>query len=803
MMKNLALTLMTILLLAGGLMAQNDPYGEIDTLYLDQLTVGTGRNFEINVNLWHDEELGGVTIPLIYPTDMLEMPEVDFTGGRIDYINTKPVTIDENAGTILIGAIIFFEDYIAPGNGLLCKIKFRLKDGLLPGEIAIIDTTALPPAYLLLSHSSATNIIPFYRAGTITVSEENRPPGFNPISEKYIAEGDSLFIEISAVDPDGDAITIANPIHPYNSQFVDNGDGTARFSWCPDYIGPTSADQSPFEFTFWASDGELSTTVDVVVTVINANRAPQINAPTLVQAEAGDSLGIVVSGIDPDFENITWEIDGLPSGATFDFKNPGLINWITDFADSGNYLVTMTATDPYGSTDTSQIEIDLAPITLYSLRIDTISSFSGRIVDIEVFLKNKFEISEFDLLLNFDAALLNPLGVSSDGTRSENLEFFDYRINDGGNMGDVRIMGRADIGGAPIGEPIGEGDGAIFRISVQVSPNLTYVGSQVPVRFVTRVPDDNVLTDGGGFELDKGVVNLFDGYILIASPGPILLGDINLNGLAYEISDAVYFSNFFISPGMYPFNERQQLNSDINQDGFAPSVADLVLMIQIIAGIIDPPVLKIMPSDAIVSVELVRAQDGLYIMTDSPVDIAGAYLRLQGSEVDRISLDNLTGMDLQSGLRHDQLSCLMVSYTKETISFGTVSVIKLSDDPNLDIVLEHAEFADAEGRVMNIDRKETAVLPGSFELHQNVPNPFNPTTEIRFDLNAPVRVTLSVYNILGQEVIRLADREFPTGSHSVVWDGVDQNGQAAASGIYLYRIKAGEHSASRKMVLMK
>jgi flagellar hook assembly protein FlgD len=62
---------------------------------------------------------------------------------------------------------------------------------------------------------------------------------------------------------------------------------------------------------------------------------------------------------------------------------------------------------------------------------------------------------------------------------------------------------------------------------------------------------------------------------------------------------------------------------------------------------------------------------------------------------------------------------------------------------------------------------------------------------------------LTVYNILGQEVIRLIDREFPAGSHTAVWDGEDENGQSVASGIYLYRIEAGRQTASRKMVLMK
>jgi len=802
-MKKLALTLTLLTLLAGGLMAQTDPYGQVDTVYLDQMTVGSGQEFTINVNMFNDEELGGITMPLKYPVDKLEFQEVIFTGGRIDYINTKPVSVDEAAGTILVGAIVFFEAFIAPGDGPIFKIRFRLKDGLTPGETVSIDTTSIPPAHLLLSHSSATNIIPSFRPGIITVAEANSAPVFAPISDYYIAEGESLYIDLSVNDPDGDAVAIANPIHPINSSFVDHGDGTARLSWKPDFVGPTSSEQSPFEFVFWASDGILSNTIQVYVNVINVNRAPQIDAPALIQAEAGDSLGIVISGSDPDFENITWDIDGLPAGATFDFGNPGLINWVTDYGDTGNYLITVTASDPSGLSASSQIEIDLAPVSLYVVRIDTISGYPGHIVDLGIYLKNKQDVSAFELLMNFDAALLYPLDVTNIGTRAENFESFEYRINDGGNNGDVRITGQADLAGGAVGQPIGEGDGLIAIVRVQISSNLSYVGSLVPVRFVTYGATDNTLTDGNGNEISDESINLFDGHIFITSSGTTRLGDINLNGLAYEISDAVYFSNFFISPKLSPLNDQQLLNSDINRDGFAPSVADLVLMIQIIAGIVEPPLLKVLPSPSTAVVELVRDPSGIFLETDSPADIGGAYFQFQGADVNLLWMSNLTEMELKSGIQDDRLSCLMISYDKKTISFGRTSVIKLSDDPNLDISLQSADLADAEGRVMNIELKGTPMLPGCFALYQNSPNPFNPATEIRFDLDRPARVTLAVFNILGQEVIRLADCEYPAGTHSVVWDGADANGNSVASGVYLYRLNADGHNASRKMILMK
>ena len=94
--------------------------------------------------------------------------------------------------------------------------------------------------------------------------------------------------------------------------------------------------------------------------------------------------------------------------------------------------------------------------------------------------------------------------------------------------------------------------------------------------------------------------------------------------------------------------------------------------------------------------------------------------------------------------------------------------------------------------------------PSTFALNQNAPNPFNPATTIRFDLPNPTKVSLIVYNILGQEVVRLLnDEAMAAGFHEVSWNGMSQRGGATASGIYVYRIEAGEFSKARKMLLLK
>jgi parallel beta-helix repeat protein len=91
----------------------------------------------------------------------------------------------------------------------------------------------------------------------------------------------------------------------------------------------------------------------------------------------------------------------------------------------------------------------------------------------------------------------------------------------------------------------------------------------------------------------------------------------------------------------------------------------------------------------------------------------------------------------------------------------------------------------------------------TFTLHQNFPNPFNPETTIRFRLQKKSNVTLKIFNIMGQEIKFLVNRDYQRGNYSVKWDGTNNTGVKVASGIYFYRMKAGSFHDLKKMILMK
>ncbi|KAA3610547.1 MAG: T9SS C-terminal target domain-containing protein [Calditrichaeota bacterium] len=104
--------------------------------------------------------------------------------------------------------------------------------------------------------------------------------------------------------------------------------------------------------------------------------------------------------------------------------------------------------------------------------------------------------------------------------------------------------------------------------------------------------------------------------------------------------------------------------------------------------------------------------------------------------------------------------------------------------------------------------------PNSFALHQNFPNPFNPETTIKFDIamqsssanpfiTGETFVTLKIYNLAGQEINTLLQKNLISGEYSILWDGKNYHGHAVPSGLYIYVLRAGNLLKSQKMLLLK
>ena len=94
-------------------------------------------------------------------------------------------------------------------------------------------------------------------------------------------------------------------------------------------------------------------------------------------------------------------------------------------------------------------------------------------------------------------------------------------------------------------------------------------------------------------------------------------------------------------------------------------------------------------------------------------------------------------------------------------------------------------------------------MPNQYSLSQNYPNPFNPTTTIIYQLPKTSKVSLTIYNIIGQKIKALINEKQSAGKHTVTWDGLDQNGQHVSSGIYLFRLQTYDFIKTYKMLVVR
>ena len=126
----------------------------------------------------------------------------------------------------------------------------------------------------------------------------------------------------------------------------------------------------------------------------------------------------------------------------------------------------------------------------------------------------------------------------------------------------------------------------------------------------------------------------------------------------------------------------------------------------------------------------------------------------------------------------------------------SIEVGRVGSSRKLRIVLGSEQFVEQH-------REGIPLVPLAFSLEQNFPNPFNSVTSIRYEISEESTVQLEVFNLMGQRVLVLVDAVQEAGSYEIQWDGKNNNGLPMASGIYLYRIRAGEFTDMQKMMLVR
>jgi hypothetical protein len=445
----------------------------------------------------------------------------------------------------------------------------------------------------------------------------------------------------------------------------------------------------------------------------------------------------------------------------------------------------------------------------------------------------------FDFLIGYDASALAFVGAIAgplfDIPGMYEWEYFTYRYNWNGNCGNgcptglLRVVGMADQNDGPhhpLDVMVPDGM-VLFTLDFLVSSDYNLGGQFVPIYFYWMDCGDNTIavnfrsdpvtdiktamsehvyiyngdpylevTDmfwgfptitGAQWECfqnplpDKPIpvpfIWFFGGGIDIIPPEEIdERGDVNLNGVANEIADAVVFTNYFIyGYAAFVINfEGQKAATEINGDGIALTVADLVYLIRVIVG--DAmPLPKVAPN---IKAGL-RAHDGV-INVDA--ELGAAHFVFEG-DVSVSLAEGAAGMEIGSHFDGVNTNVIMYSFIKGMTASGNI----LHADGNV-VAFEAADY--------NGNTYKTSVLPSDYFL-TSYPNPFNPDANIELSLPVASDWSISIYNVAGQLVKNFSGHS-EAGRVTVTW-----NASAQASGIYFFKAQAGEFSATQKMVLLK
>ncbi|KAA3633681.1 MAG: T9SS C-terminal target domain-containing protein [Calditrichaeota bacterium] len=789
--------------------AQSDLFGEIDRLYAEQVTAEAGTDVAVRFYMQNDEPISTLSVPLTFDNENVTLQSVDFTGSRIEYISNKltvPGTISDTTDHFMISTFIIFEDAIPAGDGLLFTAHFSVSENAPVGTLYQFDTLFYPPGgeFIFVEASTSQPINPIYEPAQIRIVEKNFPPSLVAASSESLFEGDTLSLLISANDPNNDSLIFVCSNKPAGSTFKIIDKRSAEFNWVPDYIGPYSSDGAPFNLHIWVSDGSESVETDIPITVLNKNRKPSLDVISSIDAESGDLIQFDINGSDADFDMIQYEIIGLPNGAQFVEGSPAVLNWQTTSADTGNFPITFIVSDPQGYADTAETNIYLAAVLSYDLSIDSVEGNPGDYIELPVMLDNKLPITSFNILINYDPSALNLLDVTNSGSRTESFEYFTYTRDDNNVIGNVRVIGIADQ--SESGNFLDTGVGELFTLDLRIYSNVYLSGQIIPVNFVFAdepIYDDNTFEDSLGQKITQAEITYTNGTVSVLSLGEVIIGDINLNGIAYDIGDAVYFTNYFISPYTYPLNPLQLANSDVNRDNIVASVADLVTLINTIASGANYSPKVILRENLEAEVYTVKNNYGVSVSYNTNFEVGAVLLTVENGTFDSDDIVNVTdGMTMITFDTGDETRILIYSMDGTRLPFGSDDILTFAHSSEINIL--DAELASSEGEMAEIvSVSKGTELPDSFELYQNYPNPFNPETTIGFALPQQSSVVLEVYNVLGKKVKVLINETMPAGHHTAVWDGRNQSGSEAASGIYLYRLKTENYQTSKKMIFLK
>jgi WD40 repeat protein len=323
-------------------------------------------------------------------------------------------------------------------------------------------------------------------------------------------------------------------------------------------------------------------------------------------------------------------------------------------------------------------------------------------------------------------------------------------------------------------------EGVLVTLAFNINPEANYGGYDLrwmPAgEFGTTLNEEGVYMEWGGIQLQSGVV----------------WGDVTQDGMVsgYDASAILSYVVGFAPEG---FNRAV---ADVTDNGFVSSY-DAALVLR-----------KVVYNDYLFPVEggYLPGGDLPKRAAGAPVNLAwerdGAAWVLRASNATGIEAGDVT-LTLASDAPINITGDNTFAYKQDGASVQIALVNTVEGG-----ILFRVEGVSVAPIVSNASFNEGALslapmLPTAFALEQNAPNPFNPTTTIRFALPEASQVNLVVYDVNGRAIRTLVTAAYQPGVHAVVWDGLDATGRSVASGTYVYRLTTDKGSFVKRMTLMR
>jgi hypothetical protein len=577
------------------------------------------------------------------------------------------------------------------------------------------------------------------------------------------------------------------------------------------------------------NDEDVEVQAHLTITVLQpgVNERPVFTEPTqtFYEIDQGQTVAFQVTATDADNDEITLTATSLPNNAAFGPTNPvvgvgsvtGNFSFTPDYVQLGTYQAAFTADDgkPGGTRQlTVSIQVNEIPYDrLFTTSAEGQVPVGGLAGTPQVLLPINLITAQTVYGVQFDFFYDQQYFEVDSFITTPRTE--DYVIYDdiGGTPGEIRIV---TFGVA--NEPVETDTASTAILYAVMSIDTVASWGDYPVYIengwesVTPDPDFPSLplvTDSGIIQVDR-------------------LGDVNLDKRV-DVADAVNVVGYVL--GNYGFSSRQFSTADVVVD-VTIDVFDLVGIINLIFGIPPSPAAGNYISDYMATVSLDYPDldgglaDVMVVRSELPEQIAGVQLEVRYDPSSVILGKPTLGEDATRMVLsskddgHGKLTVLLYFknpfQTEDLIQVGQADLVKVpitarseiefGDESQMKLTKALLSTAAAEAvRVEGMDLP----LPATFILYQNYPNPFNPTTTIEFSLGGSddgsltQHVNLDIYNILGQHVKNLVDKNLVPGSYQVDWDATNSGGRRVATGIYLYKLQVDKVSKSRKMVLLK